>query len=115
MSPATELPVFERFAVQRRLGSGGFGIVYEAFDRKRGMKIALKTLRNADATRLYHLKQEFRFLAGIVHRNLVTFYELVNERDQWFLTMELVDGVPFVQHIRPASIPEGSTESPTLS
>src|SRR6476619_7837958 len=79
------------------------------------MKIALKTLRNADATRLYHLKQEFRSLAGIVHRNLVTFYELVNERDQWFLTMELVNGVPFVQHIRPASIPEGSTESPTLS
>src|SRR5262245_56958741 len=34
----------ERFRVLKRIGAGGMGVVYEAFDRERGSRIAVKLL-----------------------------------------------------------------------
>jgi len=89
-----------RFTIQRRIGAGGMGVVYEAFDRDRGHVVALKKLLGTDATAIYRLKSEFRALADVVHPNLVRLYELVGEGEEWFFTMELVDGVDFLQAVR---------------
>jgi hypothetical protein len=90
-----------RFEIIRCLGSGGMGVVYEAFDRQRELRVALKTLRELDATRILRLKNEFRALANISHPNLVTLYELISTGEDVFFTMELVDGVSFLDHVRP--------------
>ena len=37
----------DRFAVEARLGSGGFGVVYAAYDCEREARVALKVLRHA--------------------------------------------------------------------
>src|SRR5207253_769612 len=52
----------DRFVVRRRLGAGSFGVVYEALDRERNARVALKTLRVGTGRALYRFKQEFRAL-----------------------------------------------------
>ncbi|WP_428268805.1 serine/threonine-protein kinase PknK [Haliangium sp.] len=86
----------------RSLGHGGMGVVYEAYDRERDMRVALKALRRLDTSRLVRLKREFRALAKLCHPNIVGLYELVCEGEEWFFTMELVEGedvVSFVRHV----------------
>ena len=46
------------------------------------------------------MKREFRALAGISHPNLVELYELFVTNRDCFFTMELVDGVSFVDYVR---------------
>ena len=87
--------VSDRFNILRRLGEGGMGVVYEAFDARLQMKVALKTLRAASADLLYQFKNEFRSLAGLHHPNLITLYELFSEKGSWYFTMELVGGEDF--------------------
>jgi hypothetical protein len=82
----------ERFSIIRRLGAGGMGIVYEALDRERQTRVALKTLRNIDPASIYRFKVEFRSLAELSHENLLPLYELFFEDDRWFFTMELLEG-----------------------
>jgi len=92
----------KRFELIRKLGEGGEGLVYEAHDNERDMRVALKTLRELDATSLYRFKKEFRALTDVSHPNIVGLYDLVSERDDWFFTMELVEGVDFLSYVRPA-------------
>ncbi|TNE87583.1 MAG: hypothetical protein EP330_17965 [Deltaproteobacteria bacterium] len=91
----------ERYELRRCLGKGGFGVVWEAFDRDQEQRVALKTLREMRADALVSFKSEFRRLTGFVHPNLVRLYELTEADGTWFFTMELVDGVPFKGWVRP--------------
>ncbi|HEX7837877.1 MAG TPA: protein kinase [Kofleriaceae bacterium] len=81
-----------RFKLLRRLGAGGMGVVYEALDQQRKIRVALKTLRRTEADLLYRLKREFRSLRDLVHPNLIGLDELFEEHGDWFFTMELLDG-----------------------
>lgn len=93
-----------RFVLERVLGEGAMGVVYKAFDRERGLPVALKTLRAVDGQTLYRLKTEFRARADIEHRNLVRLGELLYDSGHWFFTMELVDGLPFLDWVRAGPI-----------
>jgi len=60
-----------RFDVRRQLGAGGMGLVYEAYDREQKERVALKTLRRANARWLTRFKREFRAIHELSHPNLV--------------------------------------------
>jgi serine/threonine protein kinase len=77
------------------------GVVYEALDREHGTRIALKTLRHLSAEGIARFKNEFRALQDVQHPNLISLNELFEEDGQWYLTMELVDGVDFLSFVRP--------------
>jgi serine/threonine protein kinase len=94
-------PISKRFEIRRVLGAGGMGVVYEALDRERDVRVALKTLRSFTPNGLAQFKREFRALEGVHHRNLVHLGTLVSEGEQWFFTMELIEGVDFIRYVRP--------------
>jgi len=100
-----------RYVIERCLGKGGFGVVYQAYDHERHAHIALKSLNRADAASLYDLKNEFRKLADLSHPNLVSLYELFADEGQWFIAMELVKGTDFLSYVRggPARERPGAT------
>src|SRR5262245_32189063 len=91
----------ERFKIRRRLGSGGMGVVYEAHDRQTDKVLALKALTRTEATHIARFKNEFRSLADVSHPNLVALYEFMSDGEYWFFTMELVQGVNFLEYVRP--------------
>src|SRR5947209_644437 len=97
--PADEFAGTERFAVERRLGQGGFGAVYAAFDRALCTRVALKVLSRPDPRWLYRFKLEFRALGQLIHPNLVTRYELLADAGRHFFSMELIEGADLLEHV----------------
>jgi hypothetical protein len=103
----------QRFRVLRRIGAGGMGVVYEAEDRERGQRVALKTLKRADSDTFYRLKREFRALADLQHPNLVALFELVVAEHSFF-TMELLSGCDLLSYVRRSTAPLPE-HAPTVS
>ncbi len=92
-----------RFEVVRQLGVGGMGEVYEVLDRERNARVALKKLKVPSAEALLRFKKEFRSLEDVQHPNLVMLGELIEDDGEWFFTMELIEGVDFIQYVRPGA------------
>jgi tetratricopeptide (TPR) repeat protein len=84
-----------RFQYIRELGAGGMGVVYEVYDRERGMRVALKTVHKLEPDDIMRCKREFRALSRFSHPNVIHLYELLVEGDELCFLMEVVDG----QHI----------------
>jgi serine/threonine protein kinase len=94
-----DFPHNDRFLPRRRLGSGGFGSVFEAYDREQEIVLALKVLRQKDPASLDRFKREFWTLREVDHPNLVKLYQLFQDR-RWYFTMQLIRGVSFIEYLR---------------
>lgn len=116
LAPSPQAPIrLGRYLILSRLGSGGMGVVYEAIDLEKNHKVAVKTGRRMDPVGLLQLKTEFRAVSDIVHPNLVTLYELVADGEEWFFTMELIDGVSFLEYVRKDGRKSEKTTASALS
>jgi serine/threonine protein kinase len=89
LMPGQRLGCYE---VVERVGAGGMGVVYRARDTVRGNTVALKTLHRMEPAALLRLKNEFRYVANVTHRNLVSLHELMEADDKWFIAMEFIEG-----------------------
>ena len=86
---AVESPTrFGELEVVRRIGAGGFGVVYLANDRRLGRKVALKLAHPGRGD----LIREARAAARLAHPNVVTIYEIGDHDGSPYLVMEYVDG-----------------------
>ena len=89
------------------------GVVYLAHDHERNTRVALKALRMLNADSVLRFKTEFRSLQGLEHPNLVSLGELVEDKGCWFFTMEYVDGVSFLEYVRPTHHLQNTTSFPS--
>ena len=85
-----------RYQLQRILGSGGMGVVWEAYDPQLARRVAIKLLRpelGDAARRQARLLQEARALAALSHPNILAVFDAGEQDGQVWLAMELVRGV----------------------
>jgi serine/threonine-protein kinase len=86
-----------RYEIQRVLGEGGMGMVFQALDRELDEPVALKVLRpeiaSTDPHILDRFKQEIRVARRVTHRNVVRTFDIGEERGIKFITMEFVQGI----------------------
>jgi eukaryotic-like serine/threonine-protein kinase len=83
-----------RYRVVGRLGSGGSGAVFLAYDDRLGREVAIKRLHGAEVTpeTAQRLQREARIMASLRHPGLVTVYDMLTEGDDLLLVMEYVRG-----------------------
>jgi tetratricopeptide (TPR) repeat protein/predicted Ser/Thr protein kinase len=96
-SPSLELgEVAERigrYLVLGRLGAGGMGVVYAAFDPELDRKVAIKLIRGRpDAEAQARLLREAQAMARLSHPNVVACYDVGTFQGQIFIAMEFVRG-----------------------
>jgi len=96
---------FGRYIVVRKLGSGGMGVVYLAYDPQLDRGVALKVLRpdarSADRGGAHaRLQREAQAMARLSHPNVVPVYDVGVVDERVFLAMEHVDGRTLTQWLR---------------
>ncbi|HEX6737257.1 MAG TPA: serine/threonine-protein kinase, partial [Vicinamibacteria bacterium] len=84
-----------RYLVTGRIGRGGMGMVYRAFDESLERELAIKIL-TAEAGESEEHRQRFaieaKAAAKLQHPNIVTVFELGEDRGVPFIAMELLSG-----------------------
>lgn len=77
--------------MERRLGAGGFGVVWLAWDEKLEREVAVKVIpRERGAGE--RVEREARAAARLNHPGIVAIYELASDEDDVYLVSELVRG-----------------------
>jgi eukaryotic-like serine/threonine-protein kinase len=99
MAPAPNDPGATReigpYRFEQRLGTGGMGEVYRAYDRRLDRSVAVKLIRSdyaEDPRARERLRREARAAASLSHPAIVQVFDIVEHGDEEAIVMELVEG-----------------------
>ncbi len=81
-----------RYVILERVGAGGMGVVYAAWDPKLDRKIALKLLHSDKADHGQRLEREAQALARLTHPNVIAVHDVGDIDGRVFVAMEFVEG-----------------------
>ena len=99
-----------KYQVRKVIGRGSMGTVYEALDPDFQRKVALKTVspRESEGPELKaRFLREAQAAGRLKHRNIVTVYDVGEEKGQPYIAMELVEGFDLervIQEKRPLAV-----------
>ena len=100
-----------RYVVIERLGEGGMGVVYAAYDPKLDRKVAIKLIKpgaDASGSRTLRLEREAQALAKLSHQAVVTVHDVGTHAERVYIAMEFVDGQTLRDWIRQGDKGKGS-------
>lgn len=97
MTLPIERVIDAKYRLERRIGSGGMGAVYQAFDLRLGRMVAVKVMTGrlfGNSVALRRFEREARTIARLQHPNIVTIYDFGSLRgDGAYLVMQLLSGI----------------------
>jgi serine/threonine protein kinase len=82
------------YQIQRKIGEGGMGVVYEGWDNRLGRAVAIKTFHNIceDQSARKRLWAEARSLARVNHPRVCQVFDVLDKDQQIYLVLELLEG-----------------------
>lgn len=90
--------IADRYELQRQLGRGGMGVVWEALDRRLGRRVAVKGLLyrgavepDTQAQWVERARREAQAIARIGHQNVVAVHDVIEAGNQVWIVMELLN------------------------
>jgi hypothetical protein len=83
--------ILGRYRLERRLGAGGFGVVWLAWDEKLEREVAVKVIPGEGGAG-ERVEREARAAARLNHPGIVAIYELASDDHDVYLVSELVRG-----------------------
>src|SRR3954451_7668907 len=95
---APELKTLGRYNIERTLGKGAMGVVYEGLDPRLGRRVAIKTILKShldeDTAKDYSMRfvREAQAVARLNHPHIVQVYDFGEEGDIAYLVMEFIKG-----------------------
>jgi serine/threonine-protein kinase len=98
MADAPELKTLGRYNIERVLGKGAMGVVYEGIDPKLNRRVAIKTILKShldpDTAKDYSMRfsREAQAVARLNHPHIVQVYDFAEEGDIAYLVMEFIRG-----------------------
>jgi serine/threonine protein kinase len=98
-----------KFRFERRIGTGGMGVVYRGMDLALGRPVAVKTLRRVSPEDAMRLRREARTAAAVSHRHLAPVYGMETWQGTPMLVMELLEGGTLGQRIEKGALEAAET------
>ncbi len=96
------------YEIQSRLGGGGMGEVWKAYDPKLQRTVAIKVLKDQTEDAAGRILAEARAASALNHPHICTIYEVDEADGQSFIVMEHVEGQPLSELIRSDGLPPES-------
>jgi hypothetical protein len=95
--------ILGRYRMERRLGAGGFGVVWLAWDEKLEREVAVKVIprERGEGERV---EREARAAARLNHPGIVAIYELASDEHDVYLVSELVRGRTLAELTRAGAV-----------
>jgi tetratricopeptide (TPR) repeat protein/tRNA A-37 threonylcarbamoyl transferase component Bud32 len=102
-----------RYAVLKKLGEGGKGVVYKARDTVLNRVVAIKVLKTAVAGEDSYSRfiREAQAVGKLNHPNIVSIHDIGKEDDRQFFVLEFVDGMSLRELM--GTYPEGKCDTQT--
>lgn len=94
--------IAQRYEIVELVGIGGMSEVYKAKDHKLNRFVATKVLKpeyNQDPAFLKKFANEAQSAARLSHPNIVSVYDVGEEKDLYYIVMELVEGITLKKYI----------------
>jgi eukaryotic-like serine/threonine-protein kinase len=111
LSAGAEKPMLGRYQVEKELGKGAMGVVYQGKDPKIGRVVAIKTMalsQEFEADELAEVKERFfreaETAGRLSHPNIVTIYDAGEEHDLCYIAMELLKGKDLIPYTKPDNL-----------
>src|SRR5262245_7371662 len=106
-SRSTDPPTLGHYKITGRLGSGGMGVVYEAYDDRLGRSVAIKMIHEAsqDPRARERLWREARSAAQMNHPHICQIHDVGEQAGTPYVVMELLQGESLAQRLARAALP----------
>ncbi len=94
-----------RYLVLKRIGAGGMGVVYAAYDPELDRKLAIKLMHDqaSDTEAQKRLLREAQAMARLSHPNVVAVFDVGTHEGRVFLAMDYVEGITLTEWIERTS------------